>query len=123
MAEENCWLTVLDLSAEDFETCIEIRINGEEFLLFRVAGKLYAIQRWCPHMQADLKLGRLIGETIKCGRHGMIFSLKDGRGINCHPFKAKAYEVQVDGQSVKVRLEENEGNKENNEGGTIDARR
>jgi nitrite reductase/ring-hydroxylating ferredoxin subunit len=106
MNEDTQWVEVLDLAASPVESPTTVQVAGVDVVLFLANGKLFAIQRWCPHMEADLKDGRVIGETVKCARHGMIFSLKDGRGINCHPFRAKAYEIRVDDGKVKIRARE-----------------
>jgi 3-phenylpropionate/trans-cinnamate dioxygenase ferredoxin subunit len=102
MSPEPRWTEVMDLSEATLDKPNEIKINAEDLLLFFAEGSWYAIQRSCPHMEADLKDARLIGETVKCSRHGMIFNLKNGRGVNCHPFKAKVYEVKVDEGKIKV---------------------
>jgi phenylpropionate dioxygenase-like ring-hydroxylating dioxygenase large terminal subunit len=56
------------------------KILGEEVVLYRRQnGQLAALQDMCPHRFAPLSMGRLKGDVVECGYHGMTF---DGSG-NC----------------------------------------
>jgi phenylpropionate dioxygenase-like ring-hydroxylating dioxygenase large terminal subunit len=47
-------------------------IAGEPLVLFRTeAGGVAALEDRCPHRRAPLSLGKLIGDTIQCGYHGV----------------------------------------------------
>jgi phenylpropionate dioxygenase-like ring-hydroxylating dioxygenase large terminal subunit len=53
-------------------------ITGEPVLLYRTeAGQIVAMEDRCPHRRAALSQGRLIGDTVQCGYHGISF---DGSG-------------------------------------------
>ena len=53
---------------------IRRRILGEPVVLYRTtAGAVAALEDICPHRLAPLSLGRLKGDTIECGYHGMTF--------------------------------------------------
>jgi phenylpropionate dioxygenase-like ring-hydroxylating dioxygenase large terminal subunit len=59
-------------------------VIGRPFLDGRVAvyrgidGKAQVVSAYCPHVGADLKLGRVIGNSIRCAFHGWEFA-RDGR--------------------------------------------
>ncbi|GMG84319.1 aromatic ring-hydroxylating dioxygenase subunit alpha [Paralimibaculum aggregatum] len=54
------------------------RMLGEDLVLFRGEdGRLRALEDTCPHRFLPLSMGRLVGNTVQCGYHGMTF---DGSG-------------------------------------------
>jgi vanillate O-demethylase monooxygenase subunit len=51
-------------------------ILGEDLLLFRTAdGTLAALENRCAHRRLPLSAGRLIGDTIECGYHGLVYDV------------------------------------------------
>jgi vanillate O-demethylase monooxygenase subunit len=53
-------------------------VMGERIVMFRdQGGTAVALQDRCPHRFAPLSVGRVVGDTIRCGYHGMTF---DARG-------------------------------------------
>ncbi|MEJ0069197.1 MAG: Rieske 2Fe-2S domain-containing protein [Pseudomonadota bacterium] len=53
-------------------------ILGEDLLLFRKAdGSVVALEDKCAHRRLPLSAGRLIGDTVECGYHGLTY---DGAG-------------------------------------------
>lgn len=65
--------------AEELKETLLARIFlNEPVVLFRdTAGKAKALQDRCPHRFAPLSLGRIDGDRIVCGYHGLVF---DGSG-------------------------------------------
>lgn len=55
--------------------------DGDDLVV--VANRGVAFSRWCPHKQADLADGTIVGSAIKCPLHGYMFNLTNGRGMNC----------------------------------------
>ena len=65
-----CWTDELDPGP------VARRILGEDLALFRTdTGVPAAVEDCCPHRLAPLSLGRVDGETIECGYHGMRFGI------------------------------------------------
>lgn len=57
------------------------RILGMDLVVYRSeAGKVIALDDACPHRLAPLSMGKLKGDAIECGYHGMTFG-PDGRCI------------------------------------------
>ena len=55
-----------------------VRLLGESLVLFRQSdGRVAALEDACPHRKLPLSMGRLKGDTVECGYHGMTF---DGSG-------------------------------------------
>lgn len=49
-------------------------ILGEDIVLFRTtAGKIAALENACPHRKLPLSMGRLKGDEVECGYHGLTF--------------------------------------------------
>lgn len=49
-------------------------VLGEYLVLYRTeAGKAVALENRCPHRNLPLSEGRLVGDTLECGYHGMVF--------------------------------------------------
>ncbi len=73
----NNWY-VAGWSQEFAEALKPLEIVGQRMVLFReTSGKLSALEDRCPHRLLPLSKGKLIGDTIQCGYHGMTF---DGSG-------------------------------------------
>src|ERR1700730_7109914 len=54
------------------------RILGQRVVLYRTGtGAIAALEDACPHRLAPLSMGRLKGDAVECGYHGMTF---DGSG-------------------------------------------
>jgi nitrite reductase/ring-hydroxylating ferredoxin subunit len=101
MAETE-WVFV-DVDPETAEFPMTTKIGDTDVVIFQVGGKLRAIQRWCPHNDADLAHGRLMGDMIKCSLHGFMFRLTDGRGLNCPGINAEVFEAAAELGRIKVR--------------------
>ncbi|MDF1586448.1 aromatic ring-hydroxylating dioxygenase subunit alpha [Rhodospirillales bacterium YIM 152171] len=50
------------------------RILGEDIVLYRTeSGRPAALEDACPHRKLPLSAGKLIGDTVECGYHGLTF--------------------------------------------------
>jgi phenylpropionate dioxygenase-like ring-hydroxylating dioxygenase large terminal subunit len=70
----NAWyVAVRDAAlAEDL---LSVRILGDAVVLYRTpAGDPVALQNTCPHRKLPLSMGRIVGDQIECGYHGLVFS-------------------------------------------------
>jgi nitrite reductase/ring-hydroxylating ferredoxin subunit len=67
--------------------------DGRDYVVVTARG--VAMERWCPHQEADLLEGAVVGSALKCPLHGYMFSLKNGKGLNCRfktPVRPARYE-------------------------------
>ncbi len=73
----NCWY----VAAWDHEVgsgLHPVKMLGEEIVLYRKTnGEVAALEDACPHRKLPLSLGRIKGDTVECGYHGLTF---DGAG-------------------------------------------
>ena len=81
-----------------------VKAGGEDILLAKVRGKVYASAVKCTHLGVSLAGGKLDGTVITCPGHMSMFDLADGK-VLAPPAKLplKTYEVKVDGQEVFVK--------------------
>jgi len=69
----NCW-QVIAFANEIGQTPLARTVCNEEIVLFRTqSGEAVALADRCPHRFAPLSLGRVSGDLIQCGYHGMCF--------------------------------------------------
>ena len=53
---------------------VPVRILSEKIVLFRKTdGQVAALEDACPHRKLPLSMGRIKGDQIECGYHGMMF--------------------------------------------------
>ena len=85
---------------------VAVRVGGKRVAIFRLDGRLRAIQDDCPHMGASLADGRLTGNRVVCHWHGWAFDLDSGQGDRRSKewLCARVYEVRVAEGEVWVRL-------------------
>jgi phenylpropionate dioxygenase-like ring-hydroxylating dioxygenase large terminal subunit len=58
---------------------LPIRILGEDLVLYRTeSGEPVALENACPHRKLPLSMGRILGDQIECGYHGLVFN-RSGR--------------------------------------------
>lgn len=76
----NCWYAAA-WDDEVSETPLARTILGEPVVLFRTpGGRLCALEDRCCHRALPLSMGRVEGETLQCGYHGLRFDA-DGRCV------------------------------------------
>ena len=74
----NCW-QVAAYSAEVGRRLLKRTIVDTPLILYRTqAGDVVAMQDRCPHRYVPLSLGRLDGDVVECGYHGMRFGPDGG---------------------------------------------
>lgn len=74
---KNCWQAAA-FSHEVNQEILARTFLDDPVVLFRTAdGKVAALEDRCAHRSLPLSLGRLVGDTIECGYHGMRY---DARG-------------------------------------------
>ncbi|MGH9022960.1 MAG: Rieske (2Fe-2S) protein [Acidimicrobiia bacterium] len=87
-------------------------VNGQQIVMARVDGELYALDGECTHQYIDLCNSRLKGETIVCHLHGSGFNVKTGavvKGPATEPLRAHVAKVQgerilVGGEPACIRV-------------------
>ena len=69
----NTWY-VAATSREIDRTLKHLKILDEDIVFYRtVSGAPVALEDACPHRKLPLSMGRIIGDTVECGYHGLTF--------------------------------------------------
>ena len=76
---KNCWYVAA--RSQDIKQALSARmLLAEKLVLYRQQdGEVVALEDACPHRKLPLSKGRLLGDIVECGYHGMQF---EGSG-NC----------------------------------------
>ncbi|HEY9571937.1 MAG TPA: Rieske 2Fe-2S domain-containing protein, partial [Pusillimonas sp.] len=70
---KNAWY-VAALDSEVGRNLHAARILGEDIVLYRKQdGSVAALEDACPHRKLPLSMGRLQGDDVECGYHGLTF--------------------------------------------------
>ncbi len=70
---KNCWY-VAGWSADYDHTLKGETFLGENIVIYRTEdGRPVALENACPHRKLPLSEGKLIGDTVECGYHGLTF--------------------------------------------------
>lgn len=81
---------------------LRVRIGDEELALWRVEGRVYAMNNVCPHQHSPVLHQALRnGLQITCPVHGWTFSLETGRAVNGSG-TIRMHAVRIDGDRVMV---------------------
>ena len=80
-----------------------VSLNGSEIGLYRVGGRVYAMENVCPHAGYPLNEGFLDGTRVTCPGHGWEFDLITGLApgeVEEEPLAR--FPVRLDGDEVWV---------------------
>jgi 3-phenylpropionate/trans-cinnamate dioxygenase ferredoxin subunit len=84
-----------------------LEIDDRLVVLFHVGGQHFCVDDVCTHDDGPLGEGQLDGHAIACPRHGAKFDIRDGRALTMPATESTGvHEVKVEGQSVLVRINE-----------------
>jgi len=72
-----------------------VKLNGVELAVFKLEGRLYALQNACPHEGAALADGTIEGSEVVCPGHGYRFNLRTGACSTTPDLCARAYKVAL----------------------------
>lgn len=100
------WITVARNAEVSDDEGLGTVVGKEHVGVFRVNGKLYAIEDICPHAYALLSQGFVEGQTVECCLHGAVFDIPTGKMLKEPGGRdLKTYQVRQDGDEIQI-LEE-----------------
>jgi 3-phenylpropionate/trans-cinnamate dioxygenase ferredoxin subunit len=97
----------------------KVTVRGHEYLLVRDGDRFYCTDNRCPHLDADLSTGFLVGTILTCPLHHSRFDITDGHVIRWTdlsgrilsmarkqkpPRPLRTYRVTVDGGKILVDI-------------------
>ncbi len=99
---EEVFVKVGKLSAIPEGKSKRVTVGDEELALWRVRGKIYAVNNVCAHQHiAALHQGTLDGLLVSCPMHGWTYSLETGKAISGSG-SVRTYAVKVVGDDILV---------------------
>lgn len=85
-------------------------VKNREVALFKVDGKVYALDNICPHKQSALIYDGFVEDgTVSCPAHGWKFNLTDGKMAN-KVTGVEKFDVKIEDEEVFVRVTEKKFN-------------
>jgi nitrite reductase/ring-hydroxylating ferredoxin subunit len=84
-----------------------VELDGRPIALFNVNGEFHALDNICPHRGGPLGEGYVDcnNRTVQCPWHGWTFDLASGVSPVNSLAKVERFDVQVEGDEIKVSLE------------------
>lgn len=100
------WVRVAALDECAPDALLRVEAAGEEIVLARVDGDVYALEDRCSHQDYPLSDGELDGTRLECLYHGAGFDVCTGRAMQLPAIRpVKTYEVDVRNGDVYVRTD------------------
>ncbi|MBS0325823.1 MAG: non-heme iron oxygenase ferredoxin subunit [Proteobacteria bacterium] len=85
---------------------LSVVVGDVEVGIYRVNGKLYAIEDVCPHQYALLTQGFVEGVNVECALHGAVFDITTGKCLKEPGGRdLRTYEVRENGGDVEILVE------------------
>jgi nitrite reductase (NADH) small subunit len=76
---------------------VSIEVGSRSIAVFRVEGKMHAIDNTCPHRGGPLSEGPLDGTVVRCPLHMWAFDVTTGASSNHPGVQIGCYEVVEEG--------------------------
>jgi len=81
-----------------------VEAGGQEIALFKVEGKVYAIENECPHREGPLGFGELEDDVVTCPWHAWQINVRTGEVVYNPGLCAKTYRCKVEDGDVFVEV-------------------
>jgi len=101
------WRCVAALADLADAAAFPARLGNRQIALYRVDGRVFALDDVCTHALALLSQGFIEGGTVECPLHGARFDIATGRCL-APPATVdlRTYAVRIEGDDVYVRAPE-----------------
>ena len=98
-------MTVKIASAEIQEGAAKVvEADGREIAVFKIQGKVYAIDNLCPHRGGPLADGFFEGKLVTCPWHAWQFDVTNGSCKTVPESRQRCYAVRIEGDEVVVEV-------------------
>ena len=77
-------------------------IGEDAIAVFRVKGRLYAIDQTCVHEDGPLGEGKLEGHVVSCPYHDWRYDVRDGRCLSATDRAVACFAVKEEGGSILI---------------------
>ncbi len=83
---------------------MEAEAKGVTVCVARIAGKLAALDNWCPHRRGPLGQGWVEGESVVCPWHSWAFDVHSGDVLPPDRGHVAVFPVKIEGADVLIDL-------------------
>jgi NAD(P)H-dependent nitrite reductase small subunit len=105
MQDADGWQRVAALADLAADAAFPAKLGNRRIALYRLAGKVHALDDVCTHALALLSQGFIEGRAVECPLHGARFDIATGRCLSPPAtVDLRTYEVRVEGDEVFVRV-------------------
>jgi NAD(P)H-dependent nitrite reductase small subunit len=105
MAEGDQWRRIVSLSQLREDEAFPAKIGDTSIALYKLNGKVYAIDDVCTHEYAQLSQGFVEDATVECPLHQATFDIATGKCLSAPAtIDLNRYAVRVDGDDVFVNV-------------------
>ncbi len=98
------WVKVGKIGDIDEGKSQVVNANGKEMALFKIDGKIYAIENVCPHRGGPLAEGYVEGSEITCPWHAWTFDVKTGICQTVPDMKQPVFPVKTETGDIFVEV-------------------
>jgi nitrite reductase (NADH) small subunit len=81
-----------------------VNANNKELALFKIEGKVYALENTCPHRGGPLVEGYLEGSEVTCPWHAWVFDVKTGVCQTMPDTKQPTFKVKIESGEILVEV-------------------
>ncbi|MFN4336132.1 MAG: Rieske (2Fe-2S) protein [Candidatus Nitrosocaldus sp.] len=100
------WIKVCSKQDLKENGILSIDLDDRELMLILQNNTIYALDRICTHMYADLSMGFLAEGEVTCPLHLSRFRLQDGVALNPPADRPlRRYNVKIDGDDIYVQVD------------------
>jgi nitrite reductase/ring-hydroxylating ferredoxin subunit len=99
------YVTVAHAHAIPSGTGTVVTVQGQAIALFNVQGTFYALDNRCPHQDYPLGMSPVFDKQVLCIGHAWRFDIESGACYSVPGVSVRTYEVVVEGDEVRIRLE------------------
>ncbi|MDP6116786.1 MAG: Rieske 2Fe-2S domain-containing protein [Planctomycetota bacterium] len=100
--DEPAWRELGELPGIPEGTMRSVEVDGQNLVLVRSEGTLYALKDRCPHQNEALSNGELCGGVLTCARHKWQFNVADGSCAGTGKGDVESIPVREEGGRVEV---------------------
>ncbi len=98
------WVKVSTLTEVQPGTSKTCTVNGKEFGVYNVEGKVYTTENTCYHQGAPLADGRLEGKVITCPWHSWKYDVTNGQCTRDESIIIKTFPTKVEGDDILIEI-------------------
>ena len=101
------WVPVARAGDCQEEGCLQkVVVRGQEIVLARHGGELFALEDCCSHEDYPLSEGEVVDGEIECVFHGARFDLRTGSAVQLPAVRpVKTFPVEIRGEEVFVQVD------------------